>query len=67
MMRKIMIRGTGEEPETIPNPDYIGEWVEPEHEGLMVKFIILEYMYNKQLMKQIIKNRELEFPIYNFL
>ena len=55
-----------EEPETIPNPDYIGEWVEPEHEGLMVKFIILEYMYKKQLMKQIIKNRELSFPIYNF-
>lgn len=55
-----------EEPETIPNPDYIGEWVEPEHEGLMVKFIILEYMYNKQLMKQIIKNRELHFPIYQF-
>lgn len=55
-----------EEPETIPNPDYIGEWVEPEHEGLMVKFIILEYMYNKQLMKQIIKNRTLNFPIYNF-
>ena len=55
-----------DEPEMIPNPDYIGEWVEPEHEGLMVKFIILEYMYKKQLMKQIIKNRELTFPIYNF-
>ena len=60
------VEPVSEEPEMIPNPDYIGEWVEPEHDGLMVKFIILEYMYNNKLMKQIIKNRVLSFPIYNF-